>query len=86
MVCGEFPGLTPSLESECCPPPTYLRRSPMPWYWSDDIARLLLERGLISADRARDLTRRPVAWRSAEETLEKAAESFDDDDEVAPAA
>ena len=58
----------------------------MPWYWSDDIARLLLDKGSIDADRAQDLTRRPVAWRSDEETLERAVEALDDDDEVAPAA
>jgi hypothetical protein len=33
----------------------------MAWYWTDDMARLLLERDLVPADRMGEWMNRPVA-------------------------
>lgn len=35
---------------------------PMAWYWTDDMARLLLERGLVPVDRVGEWISRPVAF------------------------
>lgn len=58
----------------------------MPWYWSDEIARALLDLGKIDRTRATDLSSRPVAFRSDSENLEKAALEILDDEEIPLAA
>lgn len=58
----------------------------MPWYWSDDVARVLLELGKIDRTRATDLVSRPVAFRCEAESLEKAALKLLDDEEIPLAA
>lgn len=54
----------------------------MPWYWTDDLARVLLEDGRISETIASELTSLPVAFRSEETTVEAAAGALLDDDEI----
>lgn len=58
----------------------------MPWYWSDEIARVLVELGKIDLARAATLTRAPVAYRSDSQELETAALALLDDDEIPLAA
>lgn len=40
----------------------------MRWFWTDDLAALLVEHGLVSPERLRDWTLRPVAYAAPEET------------------
>ncbi len=54
----------------------------MPWYWTDDLARALLEDGRISETVASQLTSVPVAFRSEETTVEAAASALLEDDEI----
>lgn len=54
----------------------------MPWYWSDEIAPVLVADGSIDADAAADLVAVPVAHRSEHETIEDAARELMDDGEI----
>lgn len=54
----------------------------MPWYWSDEIARVLLGIGKIDAVTASRLIAAPVAFRLDSGTVEAAAESLLDDEEI----
>lgn len=54
----------------------------MPWYWTDDLARALLEDGRISETVASQLISLPVAFRSEETTVEAAASALLEDDEI----
>lgn len=58
----------------------------LPWYWTDDLARALLEEGRISESVASELISLPVAYRSEESTVEAAASALLEDDEIASLA
>jgi hypothetical protein len=58
----------------------------MPWYWSDDVARVLLAAGRLDPDLADQLARMPVAMRRPEADLETAALALQDDNEIPLAA
>ena len=58
----------------------------MPWYWTDDIARALIEAGRLTADAAGSLTSVPTAIRREEPTIDAAAQAMLDDDEIPLAA
>jgi len=58
----------------------------VPWYWTDDIARALMEADRISADVAGPLMSIPIGIRREEPTLETAAEALVDDGEIPLAA
>lgn len=66
---------------ECPCPPSPLEVA-LPWYWTDDLARALLEDGRISETVASQLTSVPVALRSEETTVEAAASALLEDDEI----
>lgn len=63
-----------------------LWRCTLPWYWTDDLARVLLDSGLISESVASDLMAIPVAYRSEESTVEAAASALQEDEEIPLAA
>lgn len=58
----------------------------MPWYWTDDIARALIEAGSLTVDAAGSLMSVPTAIRREEPTVEAAAQAMVDDDEIPLAA
>lgn len=58
----------------------------MPWYWTDDIARALIEAGRLTADAASSLMSVPTAIRCEEPTIDAAALAMLDDDEIPLAA
>lgn len=58
----------------------------MYWYWSDDIARALLDDGRIDQQTAGSISLPTVAFRSASESILEAAEALLDDEEVPLAA
>jgi hypothetical protein len=58
----------------------------MPWYWSDDIARVLVVSGKIDKSAAAPLISAPVAFRSEASTIEAAIDTLLDDDEIPLAA
>jgi len=67
-------------------PLTSPRRLLVPWYWTDDIARALIEAGRITADAAGSMLSVPTAIRREEATIETAAEALVDDGEIPLAA
>lgn len=58
----------------------------MPWYWTDDLARVLVSKGTIPERIAAEISATPVAIRRTEDTLEAAAYGYLDDDEIPLAA
>ena len=58
----------------------------MPWYWTDDLSRILFSEGLVSKQAAAQLETSPVAIRRVETSLEEAMGGMVDDDEVSLAA
>lgn len=58
----------------------------MPWYWTDEVAPLLVARGSLDPETAATLVALPVAHRSERETLEEAATELMDDGEIPLAA
>lgn len=58
----------------------------MPWYWTDDIARALIESGRLSAEAAGPMVKIPTAIRRDEPSLEEVAQALLDDDEIPIAA
>ena len=54
----------------------------VPWYWSDEVAPLLVANGSIDAEKAAALLSTPVAHRSEQETIEEAAKELFDDGEI----
>jgi hypothetical protein len=58
----------------------------VPWYWTDDLSRILFSEGLISKQAAVQLETSPVAIRRVETSLEEAVRGMVDDDEVPLAA
>lgn len=58
----------------------------MPWYWTDEVAPVLVADGSIDADVAAGLESIPVAHRSEHENIEEAAKELMDDGEIPLAA
>jgi len=58
----------------------------VPWYWTDDIARALIEAGRITADAAGTMLSVPTAIRRDEPSLEAAMQALLEDDEIPLAA
>ena len=58
----------------------------MPWYWTDDIARALIEAGRLTVDTAGPMMSVPTAIRREESNIEAAAQALLDDDEIPLAA
>ncbi len=58
----------------------------MYWYWTDDIAKALLENDKIDAGLAETIAVKTVAIRSTHTSLLEAAEALLDDEEVPLAA
>ena len=58
----------------------------MPWYWTDEVAPLLVAKGSIGSDEAASLLARPIAFRSERATAEEAAQELVDDGEIPLAA
>jgi hypothetical protein len=58
----------------------------VPWYWTDDIARALIEAGRLTVDAAGPLMSVPTAIRREEPTIDAAALAMLDDDEIPLAA
>jgi len=58
----------------------------VPWYWTDDIARALIEAGRINAEAVGAMLSVPTAIRRDESTIEAAAQALLDDDEIPLAA
>ncbi len=54
----------------------------MPWYWTDDLARVLSADGRIDDSVASQMIATPVAYRRDEESIETAAQGLLDDDEI----
>lgn len=48
----------------------------MPWYWTDDLARTLIDTGKVDATRVSSWLSAPVAIRSGAEDAESVAESL----------
>ncbi|HEY6635844.1 MAG TPA: hypothetical protein VI141_09570, partial [Acidimicrobiia bacterium] len=59
---------------------------PMPWYWTDDVALVLVAKGRIDASIGDTLRQLPVAYRVDLETIEAAAEQLLDEGEIPLAA
>ena len=58
----------------------------MPWYWTDEVAEVLLASGDIEPALALRLMAMPVAHRSDHDTIELAAQELMDDGEIPLAA
>lgn len=54
----------------------------MPWYWSDDIARVLVGAGKIDATTAGSLISAPVAYRCVADSIDEAISVLQDEDEI----
>lgn len=59
----------------------------MPWYWTDDLAHLLIDAGAVDRARVSGWLVAPVAIRSGDEDVESVARSLleDSDDNDEPA-
>jgi hypothetical protein len=58
----------------------------VPWYWTDDIARALIESGRMTVDAAGPMLVLPTAIRRDEPSVEAAAQALLNDDEIPLAA
>ncbi len=58
----------------------------MPWYWTDDMAKILLDGGRMPASAAEGAFQAPIAIRHSEETIEAAAAALLDEGEIPLAA
>ncbi len=58
----------------------------MPWYWTDDIARIWIAAGDVGEDLVRAMMLVPAAIKRDEPTLEAAAQALLDEDEIPLAA
>lgn len=58
----------------------------MPWYWTDDLARVLRDEATIPMEVAERLESAPVAIRRDESTIEAAVQGMLEDDEIPLAA
>ena len=54
----------------------------MPWYWTDEVAPILVANGSIDAEAAAGMTTAPVAHRSEYDSIEDAAKELLDDGEI----
>jgi hypothetical protein len=61
-------------------------RFAVPWYWTDDIARALIETGRLTVESARSMLTAPVALKRGEPDLDTAVQAMLDDDEIPIAA
>ncbi len=58
----------------------------MPWYWTDDIARSLIDAGLVGSETVASMLAVPAAVRRDEPSIEAAARAMLDEDEIPLAA
>jgi hypothetical protein len=58
----------------------------VPWYWTDDIARALIDAGRIGEEAVRAMMVGPTAIKRDETTLEAVALALLDEDEIPLAA
>lgn len=58
----------------------------MPWYWTDEVAPVLVAKGSIDEDAAASMISLPVAHRSERDTVEDAAQELMDEGEIPLAA
>jgi hypothetical protein len=68
------------------PAPPSSWRCHMPWYWTDEVAPVLIANGSIDAEVATSLISLPVAHRSEQDTVEEAARELMEDGEIPLAA
>jgi hypothetical protein len=61
-------------------------RFAVPWYWTDDIARALIDNGRLTVESARTMLATPVAVKRVEPDLDAAIQGMLDDDEIPIAA
>jgi hypothetical protein len=61
-------------------------RFAVPWYWTDDIARALIDNGRLTVESAGTLLATPVAVKRVEPDLDTAIQAMLDDDEIPIAA
>ncbi|HET9202689.1 MAG TPA: hypothetical protein VFP67_06020 [Acidimicrobiia bacterium] len=67
-------------------PPDVIWRFAVPWYWTDDIARALIEAGRLNVESAAALLSTPVALKRSEPDIDTAIQAMLDDDEIPIAA
>lgn len=53
----------------------------MPWYWTDDLARTLIDRGRVDRSRVESWLAAPVAIRRTERSADAVADALLDDEE-----
>lgn len=53
----------------------------MPWYWTDDLARTLIDTGRVERPRVESWLARPVAIRSTERSADVVADALLGDEE-----
>ncbi|MGD2043795.1 MAG: hypothetical protein PVJ28_09120 [Acidimicrobiia bacterium] len=58
----------------------------MPWYWTDEVAPVLVAKGSIDEDAAASMISLPVAHRSDSDSVEDAAQELMDEGEIPLAA
>jgi hypothetical protein len=58
----------------------------MPWYWTDEVAPVLIAKGSIDEDVAAQLIALPVALRSDRDNVDDAAQELMDEGEIPLAA
>ncbi len=58
----------------------------MPWYWTDEVAPILIANGSIDATVAASMISTPIAHRSEHEKVEEALSQLMDDGEIPLAA
>ncbi len=56
----------------------------MPWYWTDDLARILIDTGKVSEQRVSSWLTAPMAIRSDDSDSETVADSLLDGEEGEP--
>jgi hypothetical protein len=61
-------------------------RFAVPWYWTDDIARALIDNGRLTVESAVTMLATPVAVKRVEPDLDAAIQGMLDDDEIPIAA
>jgi hypothetical protein len=61
-------------------------RFAVPWYWTDDIARALIDHGRLTVESAGTMLATPVAVKRVEPDLDAAIQAMLDDDEIPIAA
>lgn len=58
----------------------------MPWYWTDEVAPVLIAKGSIDQEAAATMISLPVAHRSDRDNIEDAAQELMDEGEIPLAA